>query len=45
MIVKRQEYNPITISDFMETMKQKKIKQIQKDLKKFGIINAELSIA
>lgn len=45
MIVKRQEYNPITASDFMETMKQKKIKQIQKDVKKFGILNAELSMA
>ena len=44
MVVKRQDYNPINTADFMESMKQRKIKQIKKDLRKFGIINAELSM-
>ena len=42
MIVKQQDYNPINIEDAMESMKQKKIKQIKRDLKKYGIVSAEL---
>jgi len=45
MIVKKQDYNPISVADFTESIKQKKINQINKDVKKFGIIIEELSVA
>lgn len=45
MIVKKVPYNPLQPKEYLELLKQRKIKFMKKDLKKHGITITELSMA
>ncbi len=44
MIVKKQPYNPLPPKEYLEQLKQRKIKFLKKDIKKHAITINELSM-
>lgn len=45
MIVKQQEYTPPETTEVLDSIRKRKIKEINRYLKKYGILNSELSIS
>jgi len=45
MIIKKQHYKPINTEEYFQEMKAKRILQIKKMIKKYGIETASLSVS
>jgi len=45
MIVKKEPYTPLKTKEYLEQLKQRKIKFLKKDMQKYGILINELSVS